>query len=51
MNSMLPIWLFIFWTIGAPLLWLLSDRLQTQKATRICSDSPMPLRAATPSPA
>lgn len=32
MDSMLPIWFFVFLTIGAPLLWLLFDHLQTQQA-------------------
>jgi hypothetical protein len=43
---MLPIWLFVSLTIGAPLLWLIFDHLQ-QKTARAFSDRPRPLRAAT----
>lgn len=46
MDNMTPIWIFLFWTVGAPVLWLLIDYLQTQKATRAFSERPLPLRAA-----
>jgi hypothetical protein len=46
---MLPIWLLLpFWTMGAPVLWILFDPLQTQRSTRTHSDRLLPLSAATP---
>jgi hypothetical protein len=48
MNSMLPIWLLPFWTMGAPVLWLLFDHLQTQKSTRTHGARPLPADPATP---
>lgn len=47
MGSMLPIWLLPFWTLGAPLLWILFDQWQTQRTTRTHGDRRLPLRAAT----
>jgi len=48
MDTMLSIWLFVFWTVAAPLLWLLLDRLQTLKTVHPSNDGAMQLRAATP---
>ena len=48
MGSMLPIWLLPFWTMGAPVLWVLFDHLQTQRSTRTHTGRSLPLRAATP---
>lgn len=48
MNSMLPIWLFLFLTIGAPLLWTLFDHLQMRSATGGGDDRSMHLRAGMP---
>jgi hypothetical protein len=48
MGSMLSIWLLPFWTMGAPILWVLFDHLQTQRTRRMHRHRPLPLRAATP---